>query len=147
MASRAGRWRTLAAGAVSGLLFALAFPPFGLVLLLPLALVPWVVALVFEESRGRAFLSGVVFAFAYWCLSIPWIAYVVTVYGGQSGVMGIVSVGLTAAILSPPFALRRLGHGRRGSAPAARRGSRCFPCSGWRANTCAPSSPPAFPGT
>lgn len=109
MASRFGRWRTLAAGAVSGILFALAFPPFGLVLLLPLALTPWIVALVFEPSRTRACLSGVAFAFAYWGLSIRWIAYVVTVYGGQSGVMGLVSLGLTAAILAPPFALAAWG--------------------------------------
>ncbi len=109
MASRVGRWRTLAAGAVSGLLFALAFPPFGWVLLLPLALTPWLAALVFEESRTRALLSGVAFAFAYWCLSIRWIAYVVTVYGGQSDAMGIVSLGLTAAILAPPFALAAWG--------------------------------------
>ncbi len=105
MAVGTGRWRTLGAGAVSGILFALAFPPFGWVVLLPLALIPWIVALSVEESRTRALFSGVVFAFAYWCLSIRWIAYVVTVYGGQSGVMGIVSLGLTAAILSPPFAL------------------------------------------
>ncbi len=118
MAVRAGRWRTLAAGAVSGVLFALAFPPFGWVVLLPLALTPWIVALVFEESRTRAFLSGIVFAFAYWCLSIRWIAYVVTVYGGQSGVMGIVSLGLTAAILSPPFAL--LAWGTAAVAPPGR---------------------------
>ncbi len=114
----AGRWRTLGAGAVSGILFALAFPPFGCVVLLPLALIPWIVALVFEESRARALGSGVVFAFAYWCLSIRWIAYVVTVYGGQSGVMGIVSLGLTAAILSPPFAL--LAWGTAAVAPPGR---------------------------
>ena len=86
--------------ALSGLLFALAFPPFGCVVLLPLALVPWLVALAREESRTRALLSGALFGLAYWCLSIRWITFVVTQYGGQSGVMGIVCLGILAAILA-----------------------------------------------
>ena len=49
------------AGAVSGLLFALAFPPFEWVALLPLAPVPWLVALASEERRGRALISGFLF--------------------------------------------------------------------------------------
>ena len=88
MSSRLSRWRTPVAGAVSGALLALAFPPFGWVLLLPLALIPWIVALSGEESRARGLISGIVFAFAYWGTSIPWIAYVVTVYGGQSRAWG-----------------------------------------------------------
>jgi apolipoprotein N-acyltransferase len=91
---------TLAAAALSGLLFALAFPPFGFVVLLPLALVPWLVALSSERSRLRAAASGAVFGFAYWCLSLRWITYVVTQYGGQSGVMGVVSLVILAAILA-----------------------------------------------
>src|SRR6202040_2836357 len=51
------RPRTLAAAIFSGLLFALAFPPFEWVLLLPLALVAWLVALGREQSPGRALLS------------------------------------------------------------------------------------------
>ena len=93
-------WRTPLAGALSGLLFSLAFPPLEWVLLLPLALVPWLLALAAEESRGRALFSGVLFGFAYWCASIPWIVYVVTHYGGQSIAMGFVSMLLLAAILS-----------------------------------------------
>ena len=93
-------WRTPAAGVLSGLLFALAFPPREWVLLLPLALVPWVLALAVEESRGRALFSGFLFGLAYWCASIPWIFYVVTHYGGQSSVMGVVCVLILAAILA-----------------------------------------------
>ena len=91
---------TLLAGALSGALFALAFPPFGATLLLPVALVPWLVALSREESRWRGLLSGAVFGLVYWCISIRWITYVVTQYGGQSGVMGVVCLVILAAILA-----------------------------------------------
>jgi apolipoprotein N-acyltransferase len=70
------------------------------VLLLPLALTPWIVALTVEENRGRALLSGLLFGLAYWCASIPWIIYVVTHYGGQSAPMGIVCLLLLALILA-----------------------------------------------
>lgn len=85
---------------VSGLLFALAFPPREWVVLLPIALVPWLVALSREESRGRALLSGFLFGLAYWCASIPWIVYVVTRFGGQGGAMGVVCLVILAAILA-----------------------------------------------
>jgi apolipoprotein N-acyltransferase len=94
------RWRSSLAGVVSGLLFALAFPPLEWVLLLPLALVPWLATLAREDSRGRALSSGILFGLAYWCASIPWIFYVVTHYGGQSGVMGVVCVLILALILA-----------------------------------------------
>ncbi len=93
-------WRTPVASVLSGLLFALAFPPREWVLLLPLALVPWVLALAAEEGRGRALFSGFLFGLAYWCASIPWVFYVVTHYGGQSSVMGVVCVLILAAILA-----------------------------------------------
>src|SRR5262249_19548567 len=44
--------------------------------------------------------SGFLFGMAYWCASIPWIVYVVTHYGGQGPVMGVVCLVLLAAILS-----------------------------------------------
>jgi apolipoprotein N-acyltransferase len=94
------RWLSPAAGIVSGILFALAFPPLEWVVLLPLAPVPWLVALSLEESRARALLSGFLFGLAYWCASIPWIVYVVTHYGGQGAAMGVVCLVLLAAILS-----------------------------------------------
>jgi apolipoprotein N-acyltransferase len=93
-------WRTPAGGILSGLLFALAFPPLEWVLLLPLALVPWILALSAERSRMRALVSGFLFGLAYWIASIPWIFYVVTHYGGQSSVMGVVCVIILAAILA-----------------------------------------------
>ncbi|MFN2387761.1 MAG: apolipoprotein N-acyltransferase [Thermoanaerobaculia bacterium] len=93
------RFRTRAAGVVSGLLFSLAFPPREWALLLPLALVPWLVALARETSRTRALFSGVLFGIAFWCASIPWIVYVVTRFGGQPLPLGIVSLIILALIL------------------------------------------------
>jgi len=100
VSSRWSKWRTPAAAALSGLLFALAFPPVGVVVLLPLALVPWLVALAREPSRGRALVSGLVFGLVHWCAAIPWIVYVVTHYGGQSAVMGVVCLVILALILA-----------------------------------------------
>jgi apolipoprotein N-acyltransferase len=91
---------TSAAAVLSGLLFALAFPPFEWAILLPLAPVPWIAALWRETSRFRALVSGFLFGLAFWCASIPWISYVVTHYGGQNAVMGVVCLALLAAILA-----------------------------------------------
>jgi apolipoprotein N-acyltransferase len=92
--------KTALLGIASGLLLALAFPPHGWTVLLPLAPVPWLAALALEPRRSRALLSGVLFGLAFWCASIPWISYVVTNYGGQSPLMGAVCVFLLALILS-----------------------------------------------
>ncbi len=116
LAPRTFSWRSPAAGVLSGLLFALAFPPLEWAILLPLAPVPWLVALAREESRGRALLSGFLFGMAYWCASIPWIVFVVTHYGGQGAAMGVVCLLLLAGILSewPAF----VAWGAVASAPA-----------------------------
>jgi apolipoprotein N-acyltransferase len=95
-----GRIWTPAAGVVSGILFALAFPPYELAVLAPLALVPWIAALAVEEKRSRALLSGFLFGMAYWMVSIPWIVYVVTRFGSQSNAMGVLSLVLLATILA-----------------------------------------------
>ncbi|MEP7131668.1 MAG: apolipoprotein N-acyltransferase [Acidobacteriota bacterium] len=111
----ASRWRTPAAGVLSGLLFALAFPPHDVTVLLPLALVPWIAALAGEERRARALVSGLLFGMAFWCASVPWISYVVTVYGGQPRTMGAVCVALLALICAEWTAV--LGWGIAALAP------------------------------
>jgi apolipoprotein N-acyltransferase len=68
--------------------------------LAPIALVPWVAALWREDRKFRALGSGVVFALVFWCVSIPWIAFVVTHFGGQPPWMGAVCVFLLAVILA-----------------------------------------------
>lgn len=98
MTIRFTRWRTPIAGVVSGVLFALAFPPYELPVLAPLALVPWIAALAVEEKRSRGLLSGFLFGMAYWIVSIPWILFVVTRFGGQSKALGVLSVVILAAI-------------------------------------------------
>jgi apolipoprotein N-acyltransferase len=110
------RWRTPAAGVVSGALFALAFPPFELPVVAPLALVPWIAALATEEKRGRGLLSGVLFGITYWCLSIPWIYFVVTRFGSQSSAMGLLSVLILSLILAEWPAV--IGWGTVAVAPA-----------------------------
>ncbi len=142
-----GRFRAPLAGVLSGLLFALAFPPVEWVLLLPLALVPWLVALVREESPGRAFWSGAAFGLAYWCASIPWIFYVVTHYGGQSGVMGVVCLVILAADPRGVAGGRGLGRGgRRTRGLGVAHGGLPALVDGHGARH-GPSSTRAFPGT
>jgi apolipoprotein N-acyltransferase len=92
------RWRAHLSAIASGILFALAFPQYELPLLGPLALVPWIAALSVEERRVRGLLSGFLFGMAYWIVSIPWILFVVTRFGGQSKLMGLLSVVILAAI-------------------------------------------------
>ncbi len=119
--ARLARWTAPAAGVLSGLLFSLAFPPREWVLLLPLGLVPWIVALAREESRGRAVFSGILFGLAYWCASIPWIVFVVTRFGGQSEGMGIACLIILALILAQWPALIAWGAVACGPPGSARR--------------------------
>ena len=91
--------RSFAGAALSGVLLALCFPPFGLWWLLPVALAPWAAALFFEEKRLRALFSGVLLGIVFWCVSIPWVSFVVTRFGGQPPWMGAVCVFLLSLIL------------------------------------------------
>jgi apolipoprotein N-acyltransferase len=94
------RWRAAVSAVVSGVLFALAFPPYELPLLAPIALVPWFAALAVEEKRWRGLASGFLFGMAHWIVAIPWIYYVVTRFGSQSAAMGALSVVILAAIVA-----------------------------------------------
>jgi apolipoprotein N-acyltransferase len=67
---------------------------------LPLALVPWIVALFFERKRWIGLLSGAVFGLAFWCLSVSWVSFVVVNFGEQPSWMGPACVVLLALILS-----------------------------------------------
>lgn len=57
---------------ISGLLFALAFPPFNLFFLVFVALVPWLLSLAKPETKG--FRSGLIFGLIFWMTQVLWIA-------------------------------------------------------------------------
>ncbi len=135
----AARWHDARGGVVSGLLFALAFPPFEVGAAAP----PRAGALARARSRARragrrrAPLRRRSSASRTGALSIPWIFYVVTHYGGQSGVMGVVCLvapGRSSSREWPVASSRgaRSPSRRRGS---ARRGSRPSRSSGWPPST------------
>jgi apolipoprotein N-acyltransferase len=85
---------------VSGALLALAFPPYGLVWAFPFALIPWAAALICETRPWRGLLSGAVFGLVFWGMSVPWISFVVTHFGGQPAWMGPVCVLIVALMLA-----------------------------------------------
>lgn len=65
-----------------------------------MALAPWAVALFREPKRSRGFLSGFLLGLAFWGLTVPWVSFVVTRFGGQPPWMGGVCVFLLSAILA-----------------------------------------------
>ena len=128
VAVMARRWRTLAAGAVSGLLFALAFPPFGWVVLLPLALIPWLVALVSrgEPGAGARLRSRLRPRVLVPLDSVDRLRRHAST-AARAASWGSSASACLAAILAQWPALRGLGHGRRRSARDARARLAAFP--------------------
>ena len=87
---------------LGGVLLALTFPNPSLVILLPVALVPLMVAVDGATVRRSAWI-GFVFGAAFWTASIHWIAYVVHRYGQMPWPVAGVALALTAIILAVPF--------------------------------------------
>lgn len=98
--SRRGRVALAGAG---GLLLALAFPNTSLVPLLVPALIALLAALDGAPTRHAA-LAGGAFGFVFWLGTIPWIGFTVHTFGGVSWPLAVLAVGLSALILTPPFA-------------------------------------------
>ena len=92
----------LAASAASGVLLGLCFPNASIVVLLPVALVPLVLALDGLRPQ-RAALLGLLFGFAFWLTVMPWIFHVVHRFGGLPAPVAFLALLLTAAGLSLPF--------------------------------------------
>jgi apolipoprotein N-acyltransferase len=91
------------AALLSGVLLGLAFPNASLVVLLPVALVPLVLAL--DGLRApRAALLGWLFGAAFWLAVMPWIYHVVHRFGGLSPPLALLALLLTAAGLALPMA-------------------------------------------
>ncbi len=84
-----------AAALLSGVLLGLCFPNASLVVLLPVALVPLLLAL--DGVRpGRAALLGGLFGLAFWLTTFPWIYHVVHRFGGLPAPLAGVALVLAA---------------------------------------------------
>lgn len=93
----------LAAALLSGVLLGLAFPNASLVVLLPVALVPLLLAL--DGVRpGRAALLGGLFGMAFWLTTFPWLYHVVHRFGGLPAPLAGLSLVLAAVVPSVPLA-------------------------------------------
>lgn len=93
-----------AAALLSGVLLGLCFPNASLVLLLPVALVPLLLAL--DGVRpGRAAILGGLFGVAFWLTTFPWIYHVVHRFGGLPAPLAGVALVLAAFIPSVPMAV------------------------------------------
>lgn len=93
----------IGAALLSGVLLGLAFPNASLVLLLPVALVPLVLALDGLPARRGALLGGL-FGAAFWLTVMPWIFHVVHRFGGVSVPLALLALLLTALLLALPMA-------------------------------------------
>ena len=92
-----------AAALLSGLLLGLCFPNASLVVLLPVALVPLLLAL--DGVRpGRAALLGGLFGIAFWLTTFPWIYHVLHRFGGLPAPLAGLALVLTACVPSVPMA-------------------------------------------
>ena len=93
----------LLAALLSGVLLGLSFPNASLVVLLPVALVPFVLALDGVGAR-RGALLGALFGVAFWLTTLPWIYHVVHRFGGMPAPLALLALLITAALLSLPMA-------------------------------------------
>ncbi|MHB1045819.1 MAG: apolipoprotein N-acyltransferase [Thermoanaerobaculia bacterium] len=99
-----GSLRARAAAALaSGLLLGLTFPNASLVVLLPVAIVPFALAL-HGASPGRGALLGGLFGVAFWLTTFPWIYHVVHRFGGLSAPLASLALLIAACIPSVAFA-------------------------------------------
>ncbi|HPA52718.1 MAG TPA: apolipoprotein N-acyltransferase [Thermoanaerobaculia bacterium] len=92
-----------AAALVSGLLLGLTFPNASLVVFLPVAIVPFALALD-GASPGRGALLGGLFGVAFWLTTFPWIYHVVHRFGGLSAPLASLALLIAACIPSVAFA-------------------------------------------
>lgn len=91
------------AALLSGVLLGLCFPNASFVALLPVALVPLLLAL--DGVRpGRAALLGGLFGIAFWLTTFPWIYHVLHRFGGLPAPLAGVALVLAAVVPSVPMA-------------------------------------------
>ena len=119
-----------AAALLSGLLLGLAFPNASIVVLLPVALVPLILALDGIRPGRAAFLGGL-FGVAFWLTTFPWIYHVVHRFGGLPAPLAFVALLVAAVIPSVPMAAM--------TALAA--------LAAPRSTVCGPAAPPSSAGS
>jgi apolipoprotein N-acyltransferase len=95
--------RRLALAALSGVLVGLTTPSTSLILLLPVALVPLMLAVSGATVRG-AMIAGQLFGVCFWLTTIQWIAYTVHHFGGFSRPLAGLALLLGALFVAVPFA-------------------------------------------
>jgi apolipoprotein N-acyltransferase len=75
--------------ALSGVLFALAFPDYGIAWLAFVALAPLIIAVVQARGAREAFLLGWLSMTVAWLLMVPWVVRVMSHYGGLPYLTGV----------------------------------------------------------
>ncbi|HEY2828587.1 MAG TPA: apolipoprotein N-acyltransferase [Thermoanaerobaculia bacterium] len=98
----------LLSSAVSGVLFALAFPDYSIAWLAFIALVPLLYAVVNAKSARHAFVFGWLSQTVAWLLMVPWVVRVMSHYGGLpylTGVAIFVAMALYLGLYGALFAL------------------------------------------
>jgi apolipoprotein N-acyltransferase len=75
--------------AISGVLFALAFPDYGVAWLAFIALAPLLVAIVRAARAREAFLLGWISMAIAWLIMVPWVVRVMSHYGGLPYITGV----------------------------------------------------------
>jgi len=94
--------------ALSGVLFALAFPDYSIAWLAFIAFVPLLYAIVHAKSGRQAFLFGWVSQTIAWLMMVPWVVRVMSHYGGlpyATGVAIFVAMSLYLGLYGALFGL------------------------------------------
>ena len=97
------RVRRLLLAALSGGLAALTTPSTSLVFLLPVALVPLMLAVEGDGVKGAA-VSGGLFGVCFWVATVQWIGFTVHHFGGFAWPLAALAVLIAALILAVPLA-------------------------------------------
>lgn len=93
---------------LSGVLFAFAFPDYGIGALAFVALAPLLIAIVRSSTKWQAFACGWIAMTVAWLLMVPWVVRVMSHYGGLpmvTGVLIFIAMSLYLGMYGGLFAL------------------------------------------
>src|ERR1043166_7365043 len=88
--------------ALSGVLFALAFPDYSIAWLAFIAFVPLLYAIVNAKSGRQAFLFGWISQTFAWLMMVPWVVRVMSHYGGLPYVTGV-AIFVAMSLMPRPY--------------------------------------------